>query len=107
MIRRSVPFSKRWVLKLWRRVWTVTRLFRPAARAASRQARAKKRQISEEDLFELEGGKPTIPTCPMEIGTRILERSSCAALAGIRARFYWLATPRGASGCDKAGLGPI
>ena len=26
MMRMSVPFSNRWVAKLWRRVWTVTRV---------------------------------------------------------------------------------
>jgi hypothetical protein len=31
MIRISVPFSRRCVAKLWRSVWSVTRLVRPAA----------------------------------------------------------------------------
>ena len=30
MVRRSVPASSKWVAKLWRRVWTVTCLPRPA-----------------------------------------------------------------------------
>src|SRR5436309_1833742 len=38
MIRISVPFSRRCVAKLWRSVWSVTRLVRPAAFTADRQA---------------------------------------------------------------------
>ena len=41
MIRMSVPFSKRWVAKLWRNVCNVTRLVRPAALTADRQAACK------------------------------------------------------------------
>ena len=37
MVRMSVPASSRWVAKLCRRVWTVTCLPRPAARAARAQ----------------------------------------------------------------------
>ena len=35
MVRRSVPDSSRWVAKLWRSVWTVTCLPKPAARRAA------------------------------------------------------------------------
>ena len=38
MMRMSVPLSSRWVAKLWRSVWTVTRLPIPAAAQADRQA---------------------------------------------------------------------
>ena len=38
MIRMSVPFSRRCIAKLWRNVCSVTRLVRPAAFAADRQA---------------------------------------------------------------------
>lgn len=38
MIRMSVPFSRRCVAKLWRRVCSVARLVRPAAFTAERQA---------------------------------------------------------------------
>ena len=38
MMRMSVPFSSRWVAKLCRRVCTVTRLAKPAAAHAERQA---------------------------------------------------------------------
>src|SRR6266699_1390510 len=34
-MRMSVPASSRWVAKLWRRVWTVTGLSKPASRAAT------------------------------------------------------------------------
>ena len=38
MIRMSVPLSKRCVAKLWRNVCNVTRLVKPAALTADRQA---------------------------------------------------------------------
>ena len=38
MIRMSVPLSRRWVAKLWRSVWTLTRLVSHAAFVADRQA---------------------------------------------------------------------
>ena len=34
----STPLSRRWVAKLWRRTWTLTRLSMPAALRAERQA---------------------------------------------------------------------
>lgn len=37
-VRVSTPFSSRCVAKLWRSVWTLTRLTRPAAFVADRQA---------------------------------------------------------------------
>ena len=50
MIWISVPFSSRWVAKLWRSVWTLTRLVRPAAFVAERDAHRAARQGGPEVL---------------------------------------------------------
>jgi len=70
----------------------------PREKWAHLRLRAKERQISEEDLFELAEWKAHDPDVPDGVGTRTSGRSSCVAPAGIQARFYWLAKPRGASG---------
>src|SRR6266853_4834747 len=62
--------------------------------------RAKQRQISEEDLFELAEWKPKILTYPTATGSRISERSNCVAPADIQVRFCLLDRLPEASGCD-------
>ncbi len=62
--------------------------------------RAKERQISEEDLFELAEWNRKIPMCRMATGTRISEHSSCVAPASFRARSCWPGRPLAANGCE-------
>jgi|ERR1039458_2515893 hypothetical protein len=72
----------------------------PKEKWAHLRDRARERQISEEDLFELAEWKAQNLTCRTATGSRISERSSCVAPADIQVHFCWPDKPPGANGCD-------